>query len=398
MAVSPSLAVTGLGVVCPVGLNAAQSWDALMAGQGAGEALTGESWLKLKSPRAARVPPFAPPEGMAPRDRSLQLAVLAAREAWAQAGLGHARPGVIGTTFSSSKGGLMSLLEAGEALERKEPPTGDFLREFFPCTPGTFLRELLGFQGPALSFSAACATGLASLIQAADWIERGTCEAVLAGSTESSIHPLILAGFGRMGLLTEDPAGGRPFDICRNGFLLGEGSGALVLESRDSARKRGITPLAWMTGWALGADGEGILELEPRGRSIIGVIRRALERAGLKPEDINYINAHGTGTRANDKVEAQALADVFKDHPVWVSSTKGATGHLLGAAGSVEAVFAVLALARGEAPVTRNLKTQDPECRVRHVPAGGARGNWKNVMSLSYGIGGQLGAVIFSKG
>jgi 3-oxoacyl-[acyl-carrier-protein] synthase II len=170
------------------------------------------------------------------------------------------------------------------------------------------------------------------------------------------------------------------------------------LESRDSARKRGVTPLAWMSGWALGADGDGILELEPRGRSIIAVIRRALERAGLKPEDINYINAHGTGTRANDKVEAQALAEVFGDHPVWVSSTKGATGHLLGAAGSVEAVFAVLALARGEAPVTRNLETPDPECRVRHVPVGGASGNWKHVMSLSYGIGGQLGAVIFSKG
>ncbi len=399
MAVNPALVVTGWGVVCPVGLNAAQSWDALLAGSGGrGENLLGPEWLKLKSPRAARVPPFATPSGTQSRDRSIQLAALAAKEAWDQAALSQVSPSAIGTTFSSSKGGLVTLLQAQEALGQRKAPSENFLRDFFPSTPGIFLREQLGFKGPALSFSAACATGLASLIQAADWIERGTCEAVLAGSTESSIHPLVLAGFQQMGLLTSNPEGSRPFDLCRDGFLLGEGCGAMVLESESSALGRGITPLVRMTGWAQGADGDGILELEPRGRSIIGVIERALGRAGLKPENIGYINAHGTGTRANDKVESEALAEVFGARRVWVSSTKGATGHLLGAAGSVEAVFAGIALSRGQAPVTRNLKDPDPECRVRHVPPGGVRENWEHVMSLSYGIGGQLGAVIFSKG
>ncbi len=399
MAVNAALVVTGWGVVCPVGLNAAQSWDALMEGMGAeGERLSGPEWLKFKSPRAARVPSFTPPGGTSPRDRSLQLAALAAQEAWDQAALGQVSPAAVGTTFSSSKGGLLSLLRAREDLERGQAPPLNFLQDFFPSTPGIFLREQLGFKGPALSFSAACATGLASLIQAADWIERGSCGAVLAGSTESSIHPLVLAGFAQMGLLTSNPQGGRPFDLCRDGFLLGEGCGAMVLESESSALGRGATPLVRMTGWALGADGDGILELEPRGRSIIGVIQRALSRAGLKPENIGYINAHGTGTRANDKVESEALAEVFGARSVWVSSTKGATGHLLGAAGSVEAVFTAMAVSRGRAPVTRNLKDPDPECRVRHVPPGGVTGNWEHVMSLSYGIGGQLGAVIFSKG
>jgi 3-oxoacyl-[acyl-carrier-protein] synthase II len=289
-------------------------------------------------------------------------------------------------------------LRARESLRTGEAPTERFLEEFFPSTPGVFLRREFGFEGPALSFSAACATGLAGLIQAADWIERGAAQVVLAGSAESSVHPLILAGFERMGLLTSDLEGGRPFDLCREGFLLGEGAAAMVLETESSARARGITPLVRLSGWALGADGGGILEIDPEGRSIIEIIQRALRRAGLSPEDIDYINAHGTGTRANDKVESQALFEVFGHNRVWVSSTKGATGHLLGAAGSVEAVFAGMTLKTGMAPATRNLKTPDPQCRVRHVPLGGLSGNWKNVLSLSYGIGGQLGAVIFSKG
>ena len=398
MALKGDLVVTGWGLVCPLGLTSAQSWEALLKGEGAGEDLTGPEWEKLKRPRAARVRHFHAAPGTAHRDRSIQLAALAAEEAWNQAGLYGADPAAVATTFSSSKGGLMALLAARESLDRGEAPPDRFFEEFFPSAPGLFLRRQLGFGGPALSFSAACATGLASLIQAADWIERREAQVVLAGSAESSIHPLILAGFGNMGLLTPDPEGGRPFDLCREGFLLGEGAAAMVLERGSSARARGIKPLARLSGWALGADGGGILEIDPQGRSIIEIIQKALRRAGLSPEDIDYINAHGTGTRANDKVESRALFEIFGDDKVWVSSTKGATGHLLGAAGSVEAVFAGLALASGKAPATRNLRTPDPDCRLRHVPLDGVSGNWKNVLSLSYGIGGQLGAVIFSKG
>ncbi|HVM32038.1 MAG TPA: beta-ketoacyl-[acyl-carrier-protein] synthase family protein [bacterium] len=389
--------VTGWGLVCPLGIGAEAVWESLRAGRGSGSDLRGPGWEACRSPRAAQVGPFQAPPGTEGRDRSLRLGVRAAQEAWDRSGLqGESRE--MATTFSSSKGGLLTLLQAREALRQGRPlPTG-FLDEFSPGAPGLFLRDRLGLRGPVLSFAAACATGLASLIQAADWIEGGVAEAVLAGSAESSLHPLVWAGFTRMGLLTKSPEGGRPFDKDRDGFLLGEGAGAMVLESEDSAQRRGAPIRARLSGWALGADGEGILEVDPRGRSILEVIQRALRRAGLKPQDIGYINAHGTGTRANDKVEALALAEVFGRDRVFVSSTKGATGHLLGAAGSVEAVLAFLSLERGWAPPTRNLVDPDPECGARHVPPGGQAGDWRHVMSLSYGIGGQLGAVIFSRG
>jgi 3-oxoacyl-[acyl-carrier-protein] synthase II len=178
---------------------------------------------------------------------------------------------------------------------------------------------------------------------------------------------------------------------------MGEGCGALVLEREESALARGVEPLVRFSGWALGADGQGYLDIEPKGKSIEEVIRRALQKAGIGASEIGYINAHGTGTRINDYVESQAIQRLFGKFPTRVSSTKGATGHLLGAAGSVEAVFSALTLVKGELPATRNLEHPDPQCAVRHVEKGGMKMGVHHVLSLSYGIGGQLGAVVFSK-
>ncbi len=388
-----SIVVTGWGMVTPLGGNTDFTWKALMNQGKASIDLVGLDWNAFKEPRAARVRGLSIPQDLARRDRSLQLGVLAVQEAWDQAGLSKMPKDRIGTTFSSSKGGVVSLLAANSnPLE-----AGDFLTDFFPHAAGQLLKQRFGFCGPTLSFSSACSTGLGSLAGAAELLQGSQCDAVLAGSTESSLHPLIYAAFNNMGVLSRKAEGASPFDVTRDGFLMGEGAGVLVLEREDSARLRKAPLLARLSGWALGADAGDDLEIESSGSSIKGVINRALRNAGLKPSDIGYINAHGTGTRLNDQVESRALFQVFGDSKSWVSSTKGATGHLLGAAGSVEAVLSAMVLNQEELPDTRNLGHPDPGCQVRHVEKGGVKQKVNHVMSLSYGFGGQLGAVIFSK-
>jgi len=388
------LVVTGLGMVSPLGANSTTTFKRILAGDRAKTILTGSEWRSFVGvPRAAQALEVWIPEKLLERDRSLQLAVVAGYEAWDRAGLNRVAPERIGTTFSSSKGGLWSLLEAA-----KDPHLvdWDFLSDYFPHAGGRILAQQFGFSGPGLSVSSACSTGIASLSLAARLLQDRECDAVLAGSTESSIHPLIYAGFDQMGVLSENPDGPCPFDKERDGFMMGEGAGVLVVEREDQAAKRKVNPLARLSGWALAGDAHEPLEVDPTGKTIGHVIQLALKKAQLKPKDIGYINAHGTGTRFNDRVESKALFDVFGDHP-FVSSTKGATGHLLGAAGSVEAIISVLALAEGWLPATTGLKNPDPECPIKHVPKGGLKQKVDHVLSLSYGFGGQLGAVIFSK-
>jgi 3-oxoacyl-[acyl-carrier-protein] synthase II len=388
-----SIVVTGYGMTTPLGAGSESTWKALMGGHNPSRALKGQEWKAFEYPRAAQALEVWVPQNLIRCDRSLQLGAVAAEEAWKMAGLYRVPPGQIGTTFSSSKGGILSLLQVG-----LDPTvTWDFLNEFFPHACGLLLAQRFGFSGPALSVASACSTGLGSLAMGARMLEDAECDAVIAGSTEASIHPLIYAGFQNMGILTRKPGGSSPFDFTRDGFLMGEGSAALVLEREKSAKKRKAPLLARVSGWALGADATAMLEMELQGDSIVKVVERTLQKAGLKPTDIGYINAHGTGTLLNDRIESKALNRVFGDTSTWVSSTKGATGHLLGAAGSVEAVLSIMALRTGELPETRNLENPDPECRIRHVERGGVKQKVEHVLSLSYGFGGQLGAVIFSR-
>ncbi len=393
MVMNDSIVVTGWGMVTPLGPDVDNTWKTLMGGESAGRRLEGLEWKMFENPRAAQTLEAWVPQRFIQKDRSLQFGVIAAEEAWRKAGLYKVPPGRIATTFSSSKGGVLSLLE-----EREDPTvTWDFLSDFFPHAGGRLLAERFGFFGPSLSFSSACSTGIASIAGGARLLLDGECDAVLTGSTEASIHPLIYAAFRNMGILSQKDGGPAPFDIERDGFLMGEGAAVMILEREKSAKKRKAPILARLAGWALGADAFGALEMEPNGNTIVPLIGRALCKAGLKPSDIGYVNAHGTGTRLNDEVESKALNKVFGDAGPWVSSTKGATGHLLGAAGSVEAVISSMVLNRGEIPDTRNLSKPDPQCRIRHVEKGGVRQKVDHVMSLSYGFGGQLGAVVFSK-
>jgi 3-oxoacyl-[acyl-carrier-protein] synthase II len=387
------IVVTGWGMVTPLGFNSRFTWDALLEGINPFKPLKGLEWAGFEAPRAAQALEVWIPQTLIRRDRSLQLAALAADEAFHQAELSKIPANRIGTTFSSSKGGLVSLFTAGSGPYE----SWDYLSDYFPHSAGLLLRQRLGFTGPGLSVSSACSTGIGSIAMGARMLQDGECDAVITGSTESSIHPLIYAGFQNMGVFSRQWEGPAAFDIKRDGFLMGEGAAAIVLETEESAKKRKAPIQVKLSGWALGADAYHPLEMEPQGQTIVPVIRKALKKAKLHSWDIGYINAHGTATQLNDRVESQAIHKVFGDKKAWVSSTKGSTGHLLGAAGSVEAVLSVIALKEGVLPETRNLNFPDPQCRIRHVETGGVKQRVKHVLSLSYGFGGQLGAVIFSK-
>jgi len=389
---SGGIVVTGWGMVTPLGFNSRFTWNALLEGINPFNPLRGPEWKGFEAPRAAQALEAWIPQTLIRRDRSLQLAALAAEEAYDQAELSKVPADRIGTTFSSSKGGVVSLLTAGSGPYE----SWDYLSDYFPHSAGLLLRQRLGFSGPGLSVSSACSTGIGSISMGARMLQEGECDAVITGSTESSIHPLIYAGFNNMGVFSRQWEGPTAFDLKRDGFLMGEGAAAMVLEREESAKKRKAPIQVRLSGWALGADAYHPFEMEPKGQVIVSVIRKALKKAKLHSWDIGYINAHGTATQLNDRVESQAIYKVFGDKKSWVSSTKGSTGHLLGAAGSVEAVLSVIALKEGVLPETRNLNFPDPQCRIRHVETGGIKQRVKHVLSLSYGFGGQLGAVIFS--
>ncbi len=229
------LVITGYGMVTPLGADAPMTFSRIMAGDWAHTFLKGPEWKGFFWPRAAQALEVWIPQRFLTRDRSLQLGYVAAYEAWKQGNLFRVAPGKIGTTFSSSKGGLWSLLEAAGDPSQVD---WDFLSDFFPHAAGCLLAQEFGFSGPALSVSSACSTGIGSLAMAARMILSGDCDAVVAGSTESSIHPLIYAGFQRMGLMSEKADGPSPFDTQRDGFIMGEGAGVLIVENEGRAKKR----------------------------------------------------------------------------------------------------------------------------------------------------------------
>ena len=277
-----SIVVTGMGIVTPLGANRNTTWKSLMAGENAIRRLGGQEWKAFQHPRAAQVLEGWTSQSLLRRDRSLQLGVLASGEAWRGSDLYRVPPDRIATTFSSSKGGVLSLLQ----LKNDSSVEWDFLADFFPHAGGQLLAQCFGFSGTSLSVASACSTGVGSLAVGTRLLLDGECDAVLTGSTEASIHPLIYAGFNNMGLFSEKDGGPAPFDLERDGFLMGEGAAAMILEKESSARRRKAPILAKLSGWALGADAYRPMEMEPSGKSIVPVIQRALEMAGLKPEEI----------------------------------------------------------------------------------------------------------------
>jgi 3-oxoacyl-[acyl-carrier-protein] synthase II len=260
---------------------------------------------------------------------------------------------------------------------------------------------LVGAKGPNFSTVSACATGADSIGEAAEMIKRGRVDVALAGGTEAAICPIGVAGFNScMALSTrnDDPrAASRPFDAGRDGFVLGEGAGLLVLESLEHAQKRGAKILVELAGYGATSDAHHVTQPHPEGEGAARAMKHALDQAGMQPEEVTYINAHGTSTPLNDKFETIAMKRVFGDHAykVPISSTKSMTGHLLGAAGGIEAAFSVMTITESAIPPTINLEEPDPDCDLNYVPHTPLRGHVANAMSNSLGFGGHNASVLF---
>lgn len=387
------ICVTGYGAISPLGATADAIIPGLQNPVSPSRPLKDSAWEKFVQPQAASIswevsqPHFY--------DRSVQWALEAVQEALNRAQLSAPYSNLrIGITFSSSKGGLQSLLKAHESMLYQKPYENSFLDFFNPGFISTAIQSHFQLSGPALSVALACSTGAGSIGLGADWLLNDVCDLVIAGSTEASILPLIYAAFKKMNLLTKHPQGCKPFDQERDGFLMGEGCGVLLLEKSTSVYRRHGPIFAKLSAWTLQTDGTNFLEVESNGASIRRLIEKTMGQC--HNPTVDYIHAHGTGTHANDQVEAQALETCFGSE-VPVSSTKGATGHLLGAAASLAAVICLESLRHDWIPDTFNLNHPDPACPILHVPRYGQKKKLNQILMLSYGIGGQLAALVFSK-
>jgi 3-oxoacyl-[acyl-carrier-protein] synthase II len=324
-------------------------------------------------------------------DRFTQLAVGAAEQAVAEAGIDDVERERLGVLIGTGVGGLTTLERECRAFvdggERAVSP--QFVPMMMPNAAAAVVAMRLGARGPGMSVSSACATGAHALGEAKRMIERGEVDVVVAGGTEAGITGLCLAAFRSMGALSRIGVS-RPFDAERDGFVMGEGAGVLVLEAEEHARARGATVHGRLAGYGASNDAHHITQPDPDGRGAADAMRAALADAGAQPGDAGYINAHGTSTPFNDRVETTAIHAVWNGDAPPVSSTKSQIGHLLGAAGAVEAVAALLAIERGLLPPTVNYEQPDPDCDLDYVPDGPREApGLELVLSNSFGFGGQ---------
>jgi len=393
--------VTGIGAVTALGSSVAEMWPKLAAGTSGVRYLGGDS---LCVPLGAR-PDYRAVAKFGEVDTCSALALLAAEEALEDSAVPQVDRREMDVVFGSSKGGVGSFEVANRRLLERGPAElpQTFLNDFLTNSACERIADYFRCGGVRLNFVSACATGVHSIIVAARRVAWGKSKMVLAGSTEASLTSLMTAAFDRMGVLSrrisEPKAAMRPYDARRDGFVIGDGSGALVLESLRSALARGARVRAEITGWALGCEAYHIASMDPSGEGIAFAIRGALERARLTPGDLGYINSHGTATRQNDVIETRALK-LALGHAVRqipISSTKPMTGHLLGAAGSVETVISILALQNSFVPPTINLEEPDTECDLNYTPQIGIDRDIQSALTLNYGFGGQIGALIFSR-
>ena len=405
--------VTGLGTTSPLGGDAASTWEGLLAGR-SGVRRLGD-WadgLPVRIGATAAVDPTEVLDRVVARrlDRSSQLALVAALEAWADAGLDTAQQAGdvdgdrLGVAFASGIGGVHTLLANHDAMRdkgvRRVSPIA--VPMLMANAPAATISLRIGARGPVNTPVSACASGNEAIALAADQIRLGRVDVAVAGGTEAAIHPLPIAAFANMMALSKnegDPTTvSRPFDTGRDGFVLGEGAGALVLESEEHARARGARIYAEVLGTGITADAHDIAQPDPAGRGGARAIRRALEDADISPTDVAHVNAHATSTPQGDVAEALMLHATLGGHAneVVVSGTKSMTGHLLGGAGALEAVATVLALHHRLAPPTINLDDQDPAVELdiatkpRDLPLG-------DIVALnnSFGFGGANVAVAF---
>ncbi|MEC7948522.1 MAG: beta-ketoacyl-ACP synthase II [Myxococcota bacterium] len=406
--------VTGLGAVSPCGNDVGSTWDSVVAGRSGVGPLTAFDAADWPVRIAAQADAFDPSAVLDRRqlrrhDRFSQLGMAACLEAVRDAGFpdgfGHdeALSERAGVYLGSGIGGIGEI-ETGSVALRKEGPRG--LSAFFiPRSLGNLasgqVAIALEARGPSLNVSTACATGNHSIGEAARAIRAGDADVIVAGGAEAPITPVSLAGFMVMRALSknnDDPeAASRPFDAARDGFVMGEGAGVVVLEAYEHARARGARILAELVGYGLTTDAHHITAPAPGHGGAARCMQMALRSAGMAPEAVDYINAHGTSTPVNDPAEVAAIKTVFGDHArsLMVSSTKSVTGHLLGAAGGLEAVLTIRAMMESLVPPTATLQDPDPACDLDHVPGSAREARVGVAVSNAFGFGGTNAVLVF---
>jgi len=404
--------VTGLGLVTPVGIGVQESWEALCQGKSGIGPITRFDADGFKTRIAGEVKGFNPedfvPQKLIRRlDVFIHYALAAARMALEQGRL-QITPELaplVGVITGSGLGGLRTIEETHKVLLSRGP---DRISPFFipmiiaNMAPGQIAIEF-GAKGPNLSLETACAAGAHAIRDSFKLIQRGAAKVMFCGGVESVITPLAVGGFNAMRALStrhEEPEkASRPFDRDRDGFVIGEGSGIILLEDLEFALERGATILAEIVGYGLTGDAHHMTAPAPDGDGAIRCMQMALSDAGLAPREVQYINAHGTSTGLNDAAETKAIKAVFGEHSAHlaVSSTKSMTGHLLGGAGGVEAVLSVLAMLKGMIPPTINYETPDPDCDLDYVPNLARKADLSCVLSNSFGFGGTNAVLIFKK-
>lgn len=406
------IVITGLAAISPVGTGIDKFWDSLVNGRSGIGQVTRFPVDQYPTKIAGEVKDFDPAlyidKKEAKRmDRFTQYAVAGAKMAAEDAGMDPLRLAKdrVGVILGSGIGGIETMEESCRVLFEKGP--GRISPFFVPMMISNMAAGqaaiALGVTGPNITVVTACASGTNAIGDAFKLIQRGAAEVVITGGTEASVTPLALAGFCSMKALStnnEEPEkASRPFDAKRDGFVMGEGAGILVLEDLEHAQKRGARIYAEVLGYGATADAYHITAPAPDGKGAAGAMREAINDAGLKPEDVDYINAHGTSTDLNDKYETMAIKAVFGEHApkLAISSTKSMTGHLLGAAGGIELVATALTVVNDLVPPTINLEHPDPECDLDYVPNKARRMQVDYALSNSFGFGGHNATLLIGK-
>ena len=404
--------VTGLGIVSPLGLDVASTWDGIVNGRSGVDFITAFDSEGFDTHFAAEVKGFDPEDYLDRKearrmDRFAQFAAVAAQQACRQAGLepGSVDPYRIGVIIGSGIGGISTLSQQHEILLNRGPKrVSPFL---IPMMLGDMasaqVSMVTGSMGANYCLVSSCSSGADALGQAWSMIRRGQEEIVLAGGSEAPVVPVAVAGFNALRALSrfnEDPAkASRPFDLNRDGFVMGEGAAVLVLESEESAKRRGAVPLAEVMGYSATSDAHHLTEPMESGESAARAMTNAMAEAGVDPSEVDYVNAHGTSTPLNDRHETKAIKVALGEdaYRVPVSSTKSMTGHLLGSGGALEACFCILAMENSLVPPTINLSDPDPDCDLDYTPNQARTKEINVTLSNSFGFGGHNSVLILGK-
>ncbi len=406
------IAVTGIGLITPLGLDRKTTWANLIRGQSGVDQISAFNAEGYETRIAAEIQDFNPAPILGRKesrrlDRFAQFACVTTLEALehAQLDTSWTNPDRVAVLVGSGVGGILTLSQQYDVLARRGPNrVSPFLIPMMLSDMAAGqVSMMIGAKGPNFNTVSACASGADAIGEGAEMIRRGRVDIAVAGGSEAAICPIGLAGFSACMALSkrnDDPqTASRPFDAHRDGFVLGEGAGVIVMEDVEHAKQRGANILAEVAGYGATSDAHHVTQPDPEGEGAARAMQHALDDAGMAPQEVAYVNAHGTSTPLNDKFETMAMKKVFGKHAykVPVSSTKSMTGHLLGAAGGIESAFSVMAISESVIPPTINLEEPDPDCDLDYVPYTARRGRVQSSMTNSLGFGGHNASVLFKE-